>query len=139
MRSPSVFNFWRPGYTPPNSELAAGGLVAPELQLATEVSVAGYLNYLRGTWLTVNASRDIQLDFSAETAIADNATALVDRLNLLLMSGQMSTAHRDLVINAVTSRSIPASNQTSIDTARRERVFIAILLTMASPDYLVQK
>ena len=139
MRSPSVFNFYRPGFTPPNSAAAGAGLVAPELQLANEVSVAGYLNYLRGTWLTVNATRDIQLDFSAETAIADNATALVDRLNWLLMSGQMRTAHRDLVINAVTSRSIPATNQTNIDAAKRDRVFIAILLTMASPDYLVQK
>ncbi|MGE3927625.1 MAG: DUF1800 family protein, partial [Lautropia sp.] len=34
MRSPSVFNYWRPGYTPPNSELAAQGLDAPELQAA---------------------------------------------------------------------------------------------------------
>lgn len=139
MRSPSVFNFYRPGFTPPNSAAAAAGLVAPELQLANEVSVAGYLNYLRGTWLTVNAGRDIQLDFSAETAIADNAAALVDRLNWLLMSGQMSTAHRDQVIAAVNTRIIPATNQTNIDAARRDRVFIAILLTMASPDYLVQK
>lgn len=139
MRSPSVFNFYRPGFTPPNSAAADAGLVSPELQLANEVSVAGYLNYLRGNWLTVNTGRDIQLDFSAETAIADNATTLVDRLNLLLMSGQMSTAHRDQVIAAINSRTIPTSNQTNIDAARRDRVFIGILLTMASPDYMVQK
>jgi uncharacterized protein (DUF1800 family) len=139
MRSPSVFNFYRPGFTPPNSAAADAGLVSPELQLANEVSVAGYLNYLRGNWLTVNTGRDIQLDFSAETAIADNATALVDRLNLLLMSGQMSTAHRDQVIAAVNSRTIPTSNPTNIDAARRDRVFIGILLTVASPDYMVQK
>ncbi len=139
MRSSSVFNFFRPGYTPPNSAAADAGLVAPELQLANEVSVAGYLNYLRGTWLAVNANRDIQLDFSAETSIAHDAAALVDRLNLLLLSGQMSTAHRNEVIAAVTSRTIPATNQTNIDAARRDRVFIAILLTMASPDYIVQK
>jgi uncharacterized protein (DUF1800 family) len=138
MRSPTVFNFYRPGYTPPNSAAANAGLVSPELQLANEVSVAGYLNYMR-SWLTVNTSRDIQLDFSAETAIADNATTLVDRLNLLLMSGQMSTEHRDQVIAAVNSRVIPATNQTNIDAARRDRVFIGILMTMASPDYLVQK
>jgi uncharacterized protein (DUF1800 family) len=139
MRSPSVFNFYRPGFTPPNSAAADAGLVSPELQLANEVSVAGYLNYLRSNWLTVNVGRDIQLDFSAETAIADNATALVDRFNLLLMSGQMSAAHRDQVIAAINSRSIPATNQTNIDAARRDRVFIGILLTMASPDYMVQK
>lgn len=139
MRSPTVFNFYRPGYTPPNSAAADAGLVAPELQLANEVSVAGYLNYVRGTWLAVNANRDIQLDFSAELALAENPTALVDRLNLLLMSGQMSASHREQVITAITSRAIPTSPQSGIDAARRDRVFIGILLTIASPDYLVQK
>ncbi|MBX3621450.1 MAG: DUF1800 domain-containing protein [Rhizobacter sp.] len=139
MRSPSVFNFYRPGFTPPNSEAANAGLVAPELQLANEVSVAGYLNYLRGTWLTVNTNRDIQLDFSAETALADDPGALVDRLDLLLMSGQMSATLRDQIITAISGRAIPTSNQTNIDAAKRDRVFIGILLTMASPDYLIQK
>jgi uncharacterized protein (DUF1800 family) len=139
MRSSSVFNFYRPGYTPPNSAAATAGLVAPELQLANEVSVAGYLNYLRSNWLTVSAGRDIQLDFSTEMALANNPSALVDRLNLLLMSGQMSTALRDQIITAINGRTIPTTNQTNIDNARRDRVFIGILLTMASPDYIVQK
>ncbi|MBC7956043.1 MAG: DUF1800 family protein, partial [Cytophagales bacterium] len=139
LRSPSVFNFFRPGFTPPNSAAADAGLVSPELQLANEVSVAGYLNYLRANWLTVNTARDIQLDFSAEIALADNPTALVDRLNLLLMSGQMSPALRTQVLAGITGRSIPTTNQTNIDAARRDRVFIGILLTMASPDYMIQK
>jgi hypothetical protein len=39
----------------------------------------------------------------------------------------------------VTSRTIPTTNQANIDAARRDRVFIAVLLTMGSPEYLVQK
>ncbi len=139
LRSPTVFNFFRPGFAPPNSAAAAAGLVSPELQLANEVSVAGYLNYLRSNWLTVNAGRDLQLDFSAELALADNPGALVDRLNLLLMSGQMSSALRTQIIDGITGRTIPTTNQTNIDAAKRDRVFIGILLTMASPDYMIQK
>ena len=139
LRSPTVFNFFRPGFAPPNSAAAEAGLVSPELQLANEVSVAGYLNYLRSSWLTVNAGRDLQLDFSAELALADNPGALVDRLNLLLMSGQMSSALRTQVIDGITGRAIPTTNQTNIDAAKRDRVFIGILLTMASPDYMIQK
>ncbi len=139
MRSPTVFNFFRPGFAPPNSAAAEAGLVSPELQLANEVSVAGYLNYLRGSWLNVNAGRDIQLDFSAELALADNPGALVDRLNLLLMSGQMSSALRTQIIDGINGRAIPPTNQTNIDAAKRDRVFIGILLTMASPDYMIQK
>jgi uncharacterized protein (DUF1800 family) len=139
LRSPTVFNFFRPGFAPPNSAAADADLVAPELQLANEVSVAGYLNYLRSNWLTVNTGRDIQLDFSAEMALAHTPEALVDRLNLLLMSGQMSSALRTQIVAGITGRSIPTTNQTNIDNARRDRVFIGILLTMASPDYMVQK
>ncbi len=142
MRSPTVFNFFRPGYTPPNSAIATAGLVAPELQIASEVSVAGYLNYMRGSWLNVSASRDVQPDFVSELAVADTPATLVERVNMLLMSGQMSSILRGQIETAVADRSIPASNgnnQAAIDTAKRDRVSIAVLLTLASPDYLTQK
>ena len=44
LRSPSVFNFFRPGYVPPNSSIAGASLVAPEFQITNESSVVGYLN-----------------------------------------------------------------------------------------------
>jgi uncharacterized protein (DUF1800 family) len=140
MRSPSVFNFYRPGYVPPNTTIASANLVAPELQITHEVSVAGYLNYMRG-WFNVNAGRDIQFDFSKEAALATDASALADRMNLLLMGGRMPSATKAAIVRAVNGRAMPAagSSQANIDTARRERASIAIFLTLASPDYLVQK
>jgi uncharacterized protein (DUF1800 family) len=141
LQAGSVFNFYRPGYVPPNSAAALQGLVAPELQLSNEVSVAGYRNYLSG-WLPVRTERDIQPDFSNELALADNPGALVDRLNLLLMSGQMGADMRTRIVDAVADRALPAptsSNAADITNAKRDRVSIAVLLTMASPDYLVQK
>jgi uncharacterized protein (DUF1800 family) len=148
MRSPSVFNFYRPGYTPPNTSIATAGLVAPELQLAHEVSVAGYLNTMRN-WVPINtgAGRYVRQNYAAEQAVADNPAALVDRVNLLLAAGQMSDATKTLITSAVTSRAIPApvtsngnvTNQTAIDNAKNDRVYIAVFLTLASPDYLVQK
>src|SRR5215813_5101718 len=48
MRAPTVFNFWRPGYVPPNTQIAAHGFVAPEFQIVDEVQVAGYLNFMQG-------------------------------------------------------------------------------------------
>lgn len=147
MRAPSVFNFYRPGYTPPNTALADAGLVAPELQLVHEVSVAGYLNYLRG-WVppSTSSSRQLEQDYSAELALADQPAALVDRVDLLLAAGQLSPQVRAQIVAAVESRTIPAprrdssgkvTNQSQIDSARRDRVSLAIFLTMASPDYLV--
>ena len=47
MRSPSVFNFYRPGYVPPGTEAAAAALAVPELQIAHETTAAGYVNFMR--------------------------------------------------------------------------------------------
>src|SRR3990167_9544493 len=48
LRSPSVFNFFRPGYVPPATALSAAQTPAPEFQLVNESSVGGYLNYMQG-------------------------------------------------------------------------------------------
>jgi len=141
LRSPTVFNFFRPGYTPPNSAAANAGLVAPEMQLTNEVSVAGFLNFMRDK-LRPNASRDIQPDFSPLAALAGDPAALVERVNLLLMSGQMSPALRALVVAGVSGRAMPAatsSNADAVQAVKNERALIAVMLTMASPDYMIQK
>ena len=138
LRAPSVFNYFRPGYAPPNTTIATAGLVAPELQLAHEVSVAGYLNYMRN-WVTVSTSRDVRQDYSAEIALAGDPATLVERINLLLMSGQMTDALRAQIAAAVANRTYTGSVQTNIDAMRRDRVCIAVFLALASPDYLTQK
>lgn len=142
MRSPSVFNFYRPGYVPPNSAIANAGLVAPELQITGETSVVGYLNVMRGvipSGIGSGTVRDVQADYAAEIALAGNPEALVDRINLLLMSGQMPAGLRSQIVSAVGSVSIPASPAASIETARKNRVYLAVFLTMASPEFIVQK
>lgn len=42
--APSVFNYFRPGYTPPMGDAAARGMVVPEMQLVNESSITGYVN-----------------------------------------------------------------------------------------------
>jgi uncharacterized protein (DUF1800 family) len=139
MRSPTVFNFYRPGFVPPNTQIEAAGLVAPELQIVLETSVVGYSNFMRSAvpnGMGSNNPRDIQPDYTAERALADNADALIDRVDLLLTAGMMSADTRNLIRNAVNSVTIPASNQTA---ARQNRVNLAVLFTLSSSDYLVQK
>jgi uncharacterized protein (DUF1800 family) len=143
MRSSSVFNFFRPGYTPPGTSFAALSLVAPELQITNETSVAGYLNLMkdvieRGIGTATNNVRDVQPDYSAEIALADTPDKLVDRVNLLLVAGNLAADTRQTIIDAVTAVTIP-TDATKADTARKNRVRLAIFLTMASSDYLAQK
>jgi uncharacterized protein (DUF1800 family) len=131
MRSPSVFNFYRPDYQPPNSAIFAAGLYAPEMQITEETSVVGYLNYMqnaiqRGT----GTGRDITADYTAELALADSPELLLDRINLLLMQNQMSSDLRSKIIGAINSNP---------NNSKLNKVCLAIFLTMASPEYIVQK
>ena len=92
---------------PSGAGLAQSGLVVPEMQLTHELSVAGYMNYIR-TWTTLSANRDIIHNYDAEMALASTPAALVDRMNLLLFSGTKPDALKTQITAAVTSRVIPA-------------------------------
>ena len=143
LNPPSVFSFFRPAYTPPNSALASAGLVAPELQITAEPSVTGYLNFMQEAINSgVGDGRAIKPDYTRELALASDTGALLDRIDLLLMHGSMPARLRGQILTAVNGISIPAataSNATQVATAQANRVKLAIFLTMASPAYLVQK
>ena len=135
LRSPSVFNFFRPGYIPPSSNLTVGA-VAPEFQLVTESSVGGYLNYMMGVINNGLNSSDINAPYAAELALVLDATALVRRVNLLLCGGQLSAANEALIVTALNAT--PLTNASSA-AAKRNRVCAAVLMVMASAEYLIQK
>ncbi len=156
LRSPSVFNFYRPGYTAPGTSAATASLVAPELQITNETSVAAWVNFMRDNVAsgvgasngTVNGTvlnrRDIQPDFTAELALAGDPAALVERVATRLTYGAAGSALKADIATAVGSIAIPAlnttgSNQAAIDTAKRNRVNAAVLLVLAAPEYQVQK
>lgn len=131
LRSPSVFNFFRPGYVPAGTAVAAAGMVAPEFQLANESSVAGYLNTLQ-TFVS-RAHRDVRPDYSTELALAGDPAALLARVELLLCAGQLQAGTRATILQAVNSIAVGTA------TGRANRVHATVMLVMASTDYLVQK
>ncbi|RAK66519.1 DUF1800 domain-containing protein [Phenylobacterium kunshanense] len=147
LTSPSVFNFFRPGYSPPNTRIGSAGLVAPEFQIVDEVTVAGYLNTLQTTVDSGIGTRsggvsDVRADYAPLVALGGDVDALVSRVDLLLTHGQMAGATRSRIVQAVGGVSVPAatgSNQAAITTALTNRAKLAVYMTMASPDYLVQR
>jgi hypothetical protein len=76
---------------------------------------------------------DIRPGYAAELALAGDAAALVERLNRLLCAGQLSEATRSLITTTITG--MPGSGTTD----KTQRVQAAVMLVMASPDYLVQR
>jgi hypothetical protein len=108
-------------------------LVAPEFQITSEVSVLGMSNFLRATIFTGfqwdTALPPLLGNYSSLTPMAANPTQLVEHLNLLLMSGQMSSTMKTMLIGEISKMSsdpIP-------------RVQEAIHGIMTSPEYVIQK
>jgi uncharacterized protein (DUF1800 family) len=171
LHSPSVFNFFRPGYIPPGTTLASAQATAPEFQIVNETTVGSYVNFMQTvirdgvSTPSPNTAQvlykdyvrtDIQGDYLALLALIDNASindaeaqrvsqALVSRLNLWLAAGQMSGTSVSTIAAALKSamlqsnKLITNANTTTMDTRRRDLVAAAILMVMASPDYLIQK
>lgn len=137
MQAPSVFNFFSPNYAPPGL-VADAGLVAPELQMATDSMLPSHEGYFfqravdwsietppgTGTY-AVNISRDLPL--------AANAAALVDRYDLLFLSGRMSPSMRRTLLEHL--QDIPGNTL----NGRRRRVKNALYLIVNAPEYVVQQ
>lgn len=131
MRSPSVFNFYRPGYVPPSTEMSGSSLVAPEFQITNETSVISYINFMRRAIdVGIGKNQDVAASYSAWLARAATPSKLVDDLNKLLACGQLGSSTLDAISAAVSD--IPAA-------AASKRVKAAAMLILCSPAFLTLK
>ncbi|MEM8562074.1 MAG: DUF1800 family protein [Pseudomonadota bacterium] len=155
-RAPSVFNFFRPGHIAQGSLTGERGLNAPELQIVNASSVPGYANFMLdfiffdgedidveelqaffdedGYPLDADRARDsFDADYSAEAALAAAPAELVDRLDLLLTYGTLTSGTRAQIVELLEQLPVDEPWQ-RVDVAR-----FAIFMMMTSPDYLVQR
>jgi uncharacterized protein (DUF1800 family) len=137
LHAPNVFNFFRPGYVPPNSAVATAGLVAPELQLTNETSVIGYVNFMQSRIYAyaefadpIDKDKNLQVYYNGLKLLAGNVNALVNEVNLLLAANQLSAASLATIRNAVAQIDVSDLNN---------RVLATVLLVLASPEFIVSK
>ena len=151
LRAPSVFNFFRPGFIPPSTALAATQSPAPEYQLVNETTVGGYLNYMQNVmrygiytgdpavpYIAGNQTYvpDCTASYTQEMSLVTDATQLVARINLLLCAGQLSAANQATIIAALNGNPVTAA---STANQKLDRVCAAVLMVIGSADYLIQK
>ena len=131
LRSPSVFNFFRPGYIQAGSDLAARGLASPELQIIDETSVSGYVNFMQKT--IQSGIADLKGNYAAWMAMATNSAALLNDVHLVLAANQIPITTINMLKTALDT--IAVTN----DAGKLNRVYAAVTLVMASPAYIAQK
>jgi uncharacterized protein (DUF1800 family) len=143
LQAPSVFNFFSPFYAPPG-EVLDQGLVAPEMQLATE-----YLNSLITNYFFILAfcyntapvqgcpavppeiTQDLVIiDTGPERALAADPQALVSRIADRLAGGSISATLRAQA--AAMIQAVPASEASL-------RVAEALYLISTSPEFALQR
>ncbi|MBB3122221.1 DUF1800 domain-containing protein [Pseudoduganella violacea] len=131
LRSPSVFNFFRPGYVPPNSGIASAGMVAPEFQIANETSVVGYVNFMQRA--VGGRLGDLAADYASLMPLAENGNALLAEINTVLAAGQLGAESQALIVGAINAMA------RGTDAARLNRIRAALTLALAAPDFVVLK
>jgi uncharacterized protein (DUF1800 family) len=156
--APSVFNFFRPGYAPPQSDSTAH--VAPEMQLVSESAITGYANAMQSaltdgigpyTEVTlaqgnkvVGTAHNLNFDLVAQRAYAADADQLAKHVADRLLGGALSEYMNNVLVNALNSIPVPAlksdqSNAAAVHAALDSRVRAAILMVSVSPEFLVTR
>jgi uncharacterized protein (DUF1800 family) len=138
LQSPSVFNFFSPFYAPAG-EIRNSGLVAPELQIATEYQNTFITNYLFLLTFDWNSEKedpepdDVLIDISAELDVADDTDALVDLVVSKLLAGEISDALRAEIVNMIDQiRTTIPGNDVAL-------VAEAIYFVVTSPEFAYQR
>jgi uncharacterized protein (DUF1800 family) len=132
LRSPTVFNFFDPGYVQQGA-LASAGLFAPEFEITTASTAISVPNDIYSAVYTANppAAATIVLDLSALAANSANPAAMVATLNQLLCANGMSAATEQTIESTLSS--VPSG------TTPNALAQLALYLTATSPDAAIQR
>jgi hypothetical protein len=135
LQSPSVFNFFSPFYAPAG-EIRDRGLVAPELQIATEYQNTFYstvMLFYVFFWNSANVEalqpNNVYIDIAEEMELVSDVDALIDRVADKLLAGEISTTLRTAIEGVL--ELVP-------EEAAAQRAAEVIYLVVTSPEYAYQ-
>jgi hypothetical protein len=109
------------------------------MQMTNVSTVVGYINYMQGAiGSSATSGPDLFSNYEEEMRLAGTPAALLDRINLLLMAGEMDSTLYGQIQSAISAIDIPTGDQNATNAALLNRVETAIYLTMASPEFCAQ-
>ena len=125
-QSPSVFNFYRPGFVAPGTETGELNLTAPEFQLVNDGTVITFHNFIY-TWI-LRGSGDMSLNFGKEEGMG--VVPLVDHLDMKMTGNAMTDYEKQRIVEILNM--MPPSHS-------RLRVAAAVQLIVDSAAFAVTK
>ena len=136
--APSVFNFFKPGYSPPGP-VSNAGLVGPEFQVVnalTALAGPNFYYYAITDGLNsgyVDSGKEVFLQLAPELALADDVPGLMRRLDMVLTGGMLSPEQHQIIREAV--EAILKQPITKYYSYKLDRVQTAIYLIVSSPEF----
>jgi hypothetical protein len=135
LESLTVFNYFTPQDAP--YALKQQGLAAPELELYGKGGIddllMGLINKNGFVYRLFDITAELQLDREIALVQEKRYDALLDRLDLLLVGGNLSVASRDAI------KKYMQTHASDTDMTDEKLVRYTIGLVMTSPDYALQR
>ena len=152
LMSPTVFNFFKPGFAQPGP-IATAGLVSPEFQIYNDTTAMWGVNRNFGmiNWgvnvnepsgtndyspLDPNYAEPLRILTTTGTTHAEGQAALVEYFNQRMMGGNMSDFLRQKILAAYAALPSYFTYTTSYEV---ERIQMGLYLVMFSPEFNVQR
>ncbi len=132
LSSPSVFNFYMPGFSPAGL-LQSSGLKSPEMQITTDNTIIGISNLVYQQIIdeypmdSHEYFGEVKLDLEHEIDLAVDVNALINHLDLLLTYNTLTPTTRKIIHDSIIQ----------LDD-NEDRVRLALYLILISPDYVAQ-
>jgi hypothetical protein len=173
INAPTVFNYFLPDFKFPGT-LASQGLRTPEFQTTSDTNVIRQANFMwngvmnpgntNGISSFRSGSNALVMDFGPWMGNAtdlglgagptptvpwtndQNIGALIDRMNTLLLGGQLPAAGKAIIQSFITANTgvnsytnINYSNTAPTDTQKRDRIRAVIHFLISSADFNIQR
>ncbi|MGA1544336.1 MAG: DUF1800 domain-containing protein [Saprospiraceae bacterium] len=142
LRAPTVFNFYKPNYSP-FGPLRTNNLMGPEFQIhnsTTSIDMINGIEEIVKTEYGMNYSWEVDVEggfyknnFDHFNSFSNDNEALINYIDQLFTGGQMTLRTRDILKNALIQFDIKKPNQDD------KKVRLAVFLALISPDFAILK
>ena len=137
-RPPSVFNFYRPGFVPPSTQMGDLGLSVPEMQITTGPQILNVFKRMLQAAYGQRGDGQLMPTYAQDAPYVEDAQAFVDYLDLVYTANQLTENTRQLLLDAIAVVALPDNDPAALATALAERSKRAHLILITSPEFMVQ-